>query len=51
VRDSGAGKLIHWSAGPLAFQRAYGLGEIFQAEDTGRVIEQAYRGRDGIYSQ
>src|SRR5713101_6466421 len=28
----------------LTVQRAHGLGELFQAEDTGRVIEQAYWG-------
>ena len=39
--EHGAGKLVHGSAGALALQRADGLGEFFQAEDTGRVIEQA----------
>jgi hypothetical protein len=42
--EHGAGKLVHWSAGPLPLQRAHGLGELFQAEDTRRVIEQAYGG-------
>src|SRR6266568_4784585 len=42
--EHGAGKLIHCPAGPLAFQRAYGLREHFQAEDTHRVIEQAQLG-------
>lgn len=44
VVEHGAGKLAHWPAWPLAVQRAHGLGELFQAEDTGRVIEQAYWG-------
>jgi hypothetical protein len=44
VVEHGEGKLVHWPAWTLALQRAHGLGELFQAEDTGRVIEQAYRG-------
>ena len=42
--EHGAGKLFHGPAGLLALKRAHGLGEFFQAEDTGRVIEQARLG-------
>jgi len=39
--EHGAGQLVRGLAGPLALERAYGLRELFQAEDTDRVIEQA----------
>ncbi len=42
--EDGAGELVHGAAGPLAFQLARGLGELVQAEDADRVIEQAQLG-------
>ena len=42
--EHGAGQLVRGAAGLLALERADGLGELFQAENADRVIEQAQLG-------
>ena len=42
--EHGAGELIVGAAWLLAFERLYGLGELFQAEGADRFVEQAALG-------